>query len=844
MKRLISSILAFLLTLSLIPTVFAVENHFSKVQEYKDGQFSDVSESDWYATNVKTVYEYGIMQGSGDIFGVKNSLSIAEAITMAARLHSRYHTGTDSFTQGNPWYQVYVDYALENNIISGTYPDYGQAATRTAFVTILRNALPAEALPPINTVDENMIPDVSMNAQGASEIYDFYRAGILTGSDTSGTFQPQSTIDRASVSAIVSRMVEPSLRQKITLQAPKVTIFAADSNDTLLVPVTMVENYVDQGWSTVPHEFSLDGYFQEYDLDAFAAESKGVFQSLGSSTQTTWEYGAGCLIVGDRGKLLQSCYSWENEIDITRITEIYFKRGIDELDATYRNLWDFTSNSLISSFGEYTALSHVELPDTMRSLHEGTFGSEYDACKLTRIGIPSNIEYIYTHALGDYDFEHAKYDYETREYIGEDKYTLKNQNLVIYCVPGSAASEFAEKYHVRQVAATQVFHPDGRTCMVSASEKSGYLAKGWLESPATLAYNAEGMVKAIPIDETEAYEKQGWYSSTKDFTVVYNRESGEAKVVGKNEKSSFGWPDWSDRLEDAITTIYADDGHTLKVLKGSVDTYAKAGWHNNEADAKITMYALDGRTLSVWKANVEEYKKVGWYTQPMTLMYSADGRTLAVATSEVPAYEKVGWFKSRNSAYSTMYALDGRTIEVPNSKIAENQKVGWYLYPDYVSAKADATVKSSGYADAVNYIEEIMKNSSGQSYYNDLLNKRNGLCAAWQKEIGCPIAILGSSIGHNSLNIPTVHITYRNLTSSTLNAFELKFTCVDVYGKVTTDWPMLYDGTFTGYSDTAYVAPYSTGGATWTLNSNERTTSIRNLHILRAVFSDGTIWKK
>ena len=70
----------------------------------------------------------------------------------------------------------------------------------------------------INTVTENAIPDVKSTDKYAAEIYEFYRAGILTGSDAKGTFHSASSIKRSEVSAILVRMFDTSSRQTITLK--------------------------------------------------------------------------------------------------------------------------------------------------------------------------------------------------------------------------------------------------------------------------------------------------------------------------------------------------------------------------------------------------------------------------------------------------------------------------------------------------------------------------------------------------------------------------------------------------------------------------------------------------
>lgn len=223
-NKLISLLLIFVMGLSIIPLEFAeaiegtagLEN-FTKTNTYVEGQFSDVKTSDWFAENVVAAYEYGLVKGSSaTTFNPTGKLTVAETIALACRLHNIYNGGDGNFTQGSPWYQVYVDYARENDIISGGYL-YDSAITRFSFVNILSNALPKETLNEINTIENGKIPDVDENSIN-EPIYLFYRAGILTGSDKYGTFNPDSNIQRSEVATIVTRMADNEQRRMFTLQ--------------------------------------------------------------------------------------------------------------------------------------------------------------------------------------------------------------------------------------------------------------------------------------------------------------------------------------------------------------------------------------------------------------------------------------------------------------------------------------------------------------------------------------------------------------------------------------------------------------------------------------------------
>jgi len=221
-KRIISLCLALILTLSMIPTAAAAGagfKNFEKINAYVDGLFSDVSAGAWFAENVSLAYELGLMKGvSENSFNPDGSITLAEAIALAARLHSIYNGKGGEFEQGEPWYTVYVQYAQDNGITNGVdISDLTACATRSMFAQIFANALPAKALKAINKIADGAIADVPSAADFSDAVYKLYNAGILTGSDEHGTFHPNSNITRAEISAIVTRMANESLRKKIDL---------------------------------------------------------------------------------------------------------------------------------------------------------------------------------------------------------------------------------------------------------------------------------------------------------------------------------------------------------------------------------------------------------------------------------------------------------------------------------------------------------------------------------------------------------------------------------------------------------------------------------------------------
>lgn len=225
MKKRLSLFVAIVMILSILPVATSATSpglsNFKKENTYSQGQFMDVFSADWFADEVATAYELGLVKGtSATTFSPLGKIKISEVITLASRLHSIYYDNDMKFVQGNPWYQVYVNYAIDNGIITiNQFANYNANATRAEFATVIAAALPNEAFKQINDIVS--IPDVSDYASYKNAVYKLYNAGILTGNDSYGTFTPNNDIKRSEVAAIISRIAIPSLRKNISLDTHK-----------------------------------------------------------------------------------------------------------------------------------------------------------------------------------------------------------------------------------------------------------------------------------------------------------------------------------------------------------------------------------------------------------------------------------------------------------------------------------------------------------------------------------------------------------------------------------------------------------------------------------------------
>lgn len=246
--RFLSLLLSIVMILGILPVSSLAASstgldNFKKVNSYYDGIFTDVNFTDWFYDNVKSAFEYGLMVGKGNnLFDTEGNVTIAETMTIAARLNSIYYTGEADFEQSEPWYQVYADYCKANGIADPSKYDLTVPATRAQFAEILANAMPDEAWESINAVADDAIPDVEVDDPYGAAVYKLYRAGILTGNDSKGTFSPDSNVRRCEVAAIVTRMAIVYLRKGIQLGVdaevkPGVETTKTDTSRSIPLPI-------------------------------------------------------------------------------------------------------------------------------------------------------------------------------------------------------------------------------------------------------------------------------------------------------------------------------------------------------------------------------------------------------------------------------------------------------------------------------------------------------------------------------------------------------------------------------------------------------------------------------
>lgn len=215
-RRIISLALAVVLCIILVAPVMAASpglSNFKKQTEYAG--FADVPDSAWYAGNVKTVCEYGLMNGTGNgNFNPNGYVTMSESVAIMSRLHYIYNGKMEGFEQSSPWFVAYDDYAAANGLDAfGFHEDFEfwrTPPTRELFVDLVSQSIPMSEFQIINDI----CTKEPTGDDFTDRLFRLFNAGVITGKSDGSGFDGGSVITRAEVATILTRMIEPSLRIK------------------------------------------------------------------------------------------------------------------------------------------------------------------------------------------------------------------------------------------------------------------------------------------------------------------------------------------------------------------------------------------------------------------------------------------------------------------------------------------------------------------------------------------------------------------------------------------------------------------------------------------------------
>lgn len=176
--------------------------------ENGDFSFSDVPANQWYADYAVKAAQAGLMKGTGgDKFSPNGTLTVAEVVTLTARLYAD-RQGESVPTSSGAWYLGAYNYCVDQGLFTTSEVPLSTVlnkATRFQMVNLLDRAVPQEEKQVINVVFNGEVPDVQETDPYGPVVYLWYRAGIVEG-DNNGSFHGNTNISRAETAAILCRL--------------------------------------------------------------------------------------------------------------------------------------------------------------------------------------------------------------------------------------------------------------------------------------------------------------------------------------------------------------------------------------------------------------------------------------------------------------------------------------------------------------------------------------------------------------------------------------------------------------------------------------------------------------
>lgn len=234
---------ALLLPLALLLSIAAQAALLPRSLVYA-GQFADVSDDAWYYPYVAASYEYGLINGRGEGFAPDEPVTVAELLTLSARLHAAWAGETIPVSPNapEPWYAPYAAYLAERALLPATLTVGSRPATRAELAGIFALSLPESCYDDRNGAlvasahAGGYISDVNARTPYAEDILWLYRQGLLAGMDATGRYEPDKTTTRAETAALVTRMVDPALRVTLDWALPAYRSAAGTTLASLISP--------------------------------------------------------------------------------------------------------------------------------------------------------------------------------------------------------------------------------------------------------------------------------------------------------------------------------------------------------------------------------------------------------------------------------------------------------------------------------------------------------------------------------------------------------------------------------------------------------------------------------
>lgn len=181
--------------------------------------FADIPESHWAFPAVQYASDIGVVNGIGNgTFDGNGEVSASMFAAMVTRIFCR--SQLSEVAPGSPWYAPNIEAAERCGLLDGTQAGSGDVSVEDPMSRYDMAAVTANVLSVLHKLPDD-ISEAPENIPDWGRIPEKYRtavavcnaAGIITGIDSSGTFQGDATMTRSQAAMIVYRLLDYALFQ-------------------------------------------------------------------------------------------------------------------------------------------------------------------------------------------------------------------------------------------------------------------------------------------------------------------------------------------------------------------------------------------------------------------------------------------------------------------------------------------------------------------------------------------------------------------------------------------------------------------------------------------------------
>ena len=169
--------------------------------------FTDLSGFDWAKDAINNLYDKGIVNGvSKSAYNPSGDVKREEFVKMIDTLYSAEST-TSTFTDVNQseWYASYINKAVTAGIIKGMNENtfgLGQGVTREDMAVMIVRALKLET----NITGETFSDDLNISSYAKEAVYTLRSKGIISGTGN-GNYEPKRVMTRAEAAVLINNIL-------------------------------------------------------------------------------------------------------------------------------------------------------------------------------------------------------------------------------------------------------------------------------------------------------------------------------------------------------------------------------------------------------------------------------------------------------------------------------------------------------------------------------------------------------------------------------------------------------------------------------------------------------------